>query len=106
MESVEICLLYKEVVSSASNAKPKTDVSPKNADNSSAKNSVKYGIPVDLQWKSTIDGRFIEQEWGPEQFPLNVLIYANDVLGITPEEFLLTDLEFQFSLEDMAGVII
>ncbi len=38
--------------------------------------------------------------YGPEAFPLNVLLYANDHLRLTPEEFRSLELEFQFEVED------
>jgi hypothetical protein len=44
------------------------------------------------------------QEWGPAQWPLNLLIYLNDVRRWTPEQFRDLHLRYQFSIEDARGI--
>lgn len=62
--------------------------------------SAKYHIPKGISFRS---GHSLVQRWGPDDYPTNVLVYANDVIGLTPEDFRHADLEYQFSLEDGGG---
>ncbi len=62
----------------------------------------KYEIPINVQVRTDRQLKVLSGK----DFPVNVLIYANDKLKLTPQDFVTADLEYQFSIEDAGTEVV
>ena len=56
-------------------------------------------LDLPAEWSYHSIKRSLTFVYGPETFPLNILIYANDELKWTPDDFRTAELSFQFEVE-------